>query len=104
MENEAATEAAIDIAFTPREYGVTYRGTLLVETDDMLWRYAVVGTLPKYAPPSAASVRGIDDRLDAQRASRELTERRRDFVAANLHGALSLNESATGRLVPRGKR
>jgi hypothetical protein len=107
-EAEAAAAAAvpITITFTPREYGVKYAGALIVETDEMLWRYEVVGSLPKYAPPTAKDVRGVDDRLEADvrqalEASRDVAARR-DHVAANIKSELRPHEPAAGRMLDVG--
>ena len=42
----------ISVSFTSSQYGKTLVGILVVETEDMQWRYEVRGTLPKYQPPT----------------------------------------------------
>ena len=42
----------ITVSFASTQYGKTLTGTLIVETDEMQWRYDVKGTLPKYQPPT----------------------------------------------------
>ncbi len=42
----------ISISFASTQYGKTLSGTLVIETEDMQWRYEVKGTLPQYQPPS----------------------------------------------------
>lgn len=42
----------IAVNFTSSQYGKTLVGHLIVDTDDMQWRYEVRGTLPKYQPPT----------------------------------------------------
>ena len=41
------------ISFTPKEYGKTIKGKLIIQTEDMYWSYIVKGILPKYIPPVA---------------------------------------------------
>lgn len=50
------------VSFTPREYGKTLVGKLIIETEDMRWSYEVRGTHPHYAAPSVGS--RIDHKLD----------------------------------------
>lgn len=47
----------IKVLFTPHKYGKVYRGKLAVQSGEMQWTYSVVGTLPEYRPPRAASSR-----------------------------------------------
>jgi len=50
------------VSFTPREYGKTLVGKLIIETEDMRWSYEVRGTHPHYAAPAVRS--RIDHKLD----------------------------------------
>jgi hypothetical protein len=51
------------VSFTPREYGKTLVGKLVIETADMRWCYEVRGQHPHYERPSAKA--RIDNRIDA---------------------------------------
>jgi hypothetical protein len=64
---------AIDVSFTSSQYGKTLTGTLIIETEDMQWRYEVRGTLPKYQPPTGVRSK-VNNRL---RADTEATLRQR---------------------------
>lgn len=98
MSRAVATTFSID--FTAREYGKTYQGKLLIETDDMLWVFNVVGTLPSYRAPEGSPSK-IEDRLDprvsAVMRAAHSAARRRDVVsmvasmpaAANLGNAIA---------------
>jgi hypothetical protein len=97
------TKAEISITFTPREYGHRYTGTLRIETDEMLWTFAVVGTLPTYKPPTAGHAT-VDDHMSRAalatlRASQQANQNR-NVVGEYLHTYLPPNESAAGVLVP----
>ena len=52
----------VEVSFTSSQYGKTLTGTLIVETDDMQWRYEVRGTLPKYQPPTGVRSK-VNNRL-----------------------------------------
>ena len=52
----------ISVGFTSSQYGKTLSGILIVDTDDMQWRYEVRGTLPKYQPPTNVSSK-VQNRL-----------------------------------------
>lgn len=43
---------AFSVGFSSTQYGKTLIGYLMIDTDEMQWRYEVRGTLPKYQPPS----------------------------------------------------
>eukprot|EP00466_Bigelowiella_natans_P011255 jgi/Bigna1/72093/fgenesh1_pg.18_\ len=50
------------IGFTPREYGKSFAGTLIIRTDLMQWTYLIKGTPPRYVRPVASStIRGFFD-------------------------------------------
>lgn len=40
------------VGFSSTQYGKTLVGFLMIDTDEMQWRYEVRGTLPKYQPPT----------------------------------------------------
>ena len=42
----------LTVNFASIQYGKTLVGTLIVDTEDMQWRYEVRGSLPKYKPPT----------------------------------------------------
>lgn len=41
-----------NVSFMSSQYGKTLVGYLIVDTDEMQWRFEVRGTLPKYQPPT----------------------------------------------------
>jgi hypothetical protein len=43
------------ISFTANSYGKVATGVLVIDTEEMQWRYAVRGVLPKYVPPKMTS-------------------------------------------------
>ncbi|XP_070567350.1 cilia- and flagella-associated protein 47-like [Ptychodera flava] len=49
----------LSVSFTPRIYGKTYIGKLVVQTADMQWTYDVQGITPSYTPPTGQSERPI---------------------------------------------
>jgi len=55
----------IDVSFQSSQYGKSLTGTLIVETEDMQWRYEVRGTLPPYKPPTGVKSR-VNNRLRAE--------------------------------------
>jgi hypothetical protein len=104
--DSSAVDTPLTVTFVPREYGVSYRGLLVVETDEMTWSYEVLGSLPRYAPPTGAGARGVEDHLDARalaalRASREVASRR-DVVAGYAHVDLRPGERAAGVMIRGG--
>ena len=106
QEAEANAHAVvpITITFTPREYGHEYVGTLLVESDEMLWKYTVKGTLPRYVPPATAGMKGIDNILDpkamaALKASRDIAAQR-DHLQANIHAIRHSVDPNAKQLIP----
>jgi hypothetical protein len=106
QEAEANAHAVvpITITFTPREYGHEYIGTLLVESDEMLWKYTVKGTLPRYVPPATAGMKGIDNILDpkamaALKASRDVAAHR-DHLQANIRATSLPTDPNAKQLIP----
>jgi hypothetical protein len=59
------------VSFTPKEYGKTMVGRLVIETEEMQWSYEVRGSHPRYVPPNAKSVvrtrRTVAKRSDSSR-------------------------------------
>lgn len=53
------------VKFASIQYGKTLTGTLVVDTEDMQWRYEVRGSLPKYKPPT-----NVESKLFAGTASK----------------------------------
>jgi hypothetical protein len=45
------------VSFASSQYGKTLNGTLVVETEEMQWRFEVRGTLPRYEPPTGLAAR-----------------------------------------------
>jgi hypothetical protein len=45
----------LSVSFVSSQYGKTLVGFLVVDTEEMQWRYEVRGTLPKYQPPTNVS-------------------------------------------------
>jgi hypothetical protein len=106
QEAEANAHAVvpITITFTPREYGHEYIGTLLVESDEMLWKYIIKGTLPRYVPPATAGMKGIDNILDpkamaALKASRDIAAQR-DHLQANIRATSHTVDPNARQLIP----
>lgn len=50
------------VSYTANNYGKAVTGTLVIETDEMQWRYEVRGQLPQYQPPQHVRSK-IDTRL-----------------------------------------
>lgn len=63
--DRAGAAQPITISFASTQYGKTLSGTLVVETEDMHWRYEVRGTLPHYQPPSTTRTRGTRQQAGA---------------------------------------
>ena len=106
QEAEANAHAVvpITITFTPREYGHEYIGTLLVESDEMLWKYTIKGTLPRYVPPATAGMKGIDNILDpkamaALKASRDVAAHR-DHLQINIRATSLPTDPNAKQLIP----
>ena len=47
-----ASGQSMTVSFVSSQYGKTLVGYLVVDTEEMQWRYEVRGTLPKYQPPT----------------------------------------------------
>jgi hypothetical protein len=43
------------VTFAPKEYGKKFLGHLIIETDEMQWKYQIRGANPKYVPPAGES-------------------------------------------------
>lgn len=43
------------VSFSPKEYGNTLIGKLLIVTDEMMWTYEIRGTFPNYSAPKTQS-------------------------------------------------
>ena len=43
------------VSYSSREYGRVCRGTLVIDTADMQWRYSLIGTAPEYVRPEGHS-------------------------------------------------
>lgn len=52
----------IIVSFTPAEYGAPKTGKLLIQTDEMLWSYKLIGRHPSYKAPEAEGGR-LDNKL-----------------------------------------
>jgi hypothetical protein len=79
----------IDVSFTSSQYGKTLTGTLIVETDDMQWRYDVRGTLPRYQPPTGVRSK-VNNRL---RPDTEATLQRRQVPGTSKTAAPPANRT-----------
>lgn len=101
--SDAVTHTDLTVTFTPREYGRRYTGTLIVETDDMMWSFACVGTLPHYKPP-AVTQPVVDDRLGpaamATLKASHSAGRHKHVVAQYLTQQLPVHDEAAGAMIP----
>eukprot|EP00742_Colponemidia_sp_Colp-10_P012089 GILJ01013522.1.p1 GENE.GILJ01013522.1~~GILJ01013522.1.p1 ORF type:complete len:1736 (+),score=300.62 GILJ01013522.1:326-5209(+) len=61
----ASSGQQMTVKFASIQYGKTLTGTLVVDTDEMQWRYEVRGSLPKYRPPT-----NVESKLFAGTASK----------------------------------
>eukprot|EP01138_Halocafeteria_seosinensis_P009841 gb/GECG01010052.1/.p1 GENE.gb/GECG01010052.1/~~gb/GECG01010052.1/.p1 ORF type:complete len:1690 (+),score=184.73 gb/GECG01010052.1/:1-5070(+) len=43
------------VSYSSREYGRISKGTLVIDTPEMQWRYAIIGTAPEYVKPEGHS-------------------------------------------------
>lgn len=91
-----STGTTLTVSFTPREYGKTRVGMLIVQTPLVQWTYEIRGTHPQYvAPVSRAKV---SHRLDASTA-RMLgqTSQRRNVLRDNIQRTATMSRSSAGR-------
>jgi hypothetical protein len=68
------------ISFTANHYGKVATGVLVIDTEEMQWRYAVRGVLPKYVPPKMTS---------------KVTDEKTQQAPPSLRGSSAHNTSST---------
>eukprot|EP00759_Apiculatamorpha_spiralis_P010205 PhF_6_TR17060/c1_g1_i1/m.26073 len=76
------------VTFASASYGKTVTGTLIVDTDDIQWRYEVHGVLPKYVAPTEVTSR-LDTYLSPEvqnRLSSNTKAVKRNYVKQNQGG------------------
>jgi hypothetical protein len=81
------------ISFTANHYGKVATGVLVIDTEEMQWRYAVRGVLPKYVPPKMTS-KVTDEKTQAtpslrgssahNTSSTSTAGKKKNYVATNI--------------------